>query len=58
MNVVPTRTDSEVPVGTDSAPSPALQTSRVFYISKDPQGNYKAHGVSVDVDMVQLGPEK
>ena len=38
-------------VGTDSAPSPALQTSRVLYISKDPQVDYKAHDVSVDVDI-------
>lgn len=52
---LPSRT--EVFVRTDQAQTPTLQTSRVSYISKDSGGIYKAHDVTLNVD-VELGPEQ
>ncbi len=36
---------------------PTTQTSSVSYTTTDPHGNYKAHEVSLDVD-IERGPEK
>ncbi len=47
----------EVPVCMECDQHLTTETTRVSYINTDPHGRYKAHEVSLDVD-VEHGPEK